>query len=60
MKFRIQERKYSSNIIEKQVGKSWTPYLAPLVTKKEGDIIVEQWLRNFDYRERLKHSTRKT
>jgi hypothetical protein len=41
MNYRIQERKYSSNIIEKKVGKDkWTPYLAPLVKKEEGDELV--------------------
>lgn len=43
--FRVQERKYSSNIIEGGYWQDnkiiWTPVIAPLVKKQEGDAIVE-------------------
>ena len=44
MQFRIQKRKWSSNIIEIGIEGDndkiiWTPYLAPLVRKAEGDIL---------------------
>jgi hypothetical protein len=45
--YRIQYRKGSSNIIEKKVlgenGKyKYIPFIAPLIRKEEGDIIVQQ------------------
>jgi|TARA_R110000782_G_scaffold67179_1_gene135824 hypothetical protein len=49
MEFRLQLRKFSTNIIEKKIvneeGKeSWTPYLSPLVTKTEGDELCDKIL----------------
>ena len=49
--FRIQERKYASNIIEKAIKKegskeiTWIPYLAPLENKKKGDKVCEMDLK---------------
>ena len=47
--YRIQKREYSSNIIEKGVEEDnkikWYPYIAPLCSKKEGDIICEKILK---------------
>jgi hypothetical protein len=44
--FRIQKRLGSSNIIEKFVdGKTWTPWVAPLCNKKEGDILTEELIK---------------
>lgn len=40
--FRIQERKHSSNIIEKLVDGRWIPYIAPLVKKEDGDKITAE------------------
>lgn len=40
-KYRLQIRLASSNIIEKLSGKTWTPYLAPLVAKAEGDKLCD-------------------
>ncbi len=47
--YRIQKRKYSSNIIEIGVLDEnnkikWTPYIAPLISKVEGDIVAERIL----------------
>ena len=40
---RIQKRKYSSNIVEKNIGDDekpkWIPYIAPLIKKEEGQEI---------------------
>jgi len=49
MKFRIQERKFASNVIEasnkKENGKDkWFVYLMPALMKKEGDILCEKLL----------------
>ena len=47
MIYRIQVRKHSSNIIEASDnnGKTWFPYLAPLIGKKEGDKLVDNLLK---------------
>ena len=49
MDFRIQERKYSSNIIEIRVvnegRERWIPYVAPLCKKKDGDVVADQILK---------------
>lgn len=43
MKYRIQHRKFSSNIIESSLdGKTWTPFLAPLIKKEDGDKLTEK------------------
>jgi hypothetical protein len=50
--FRIQKRMYAPNILEVETsgldpkdknykGGKWKPYLAPLVGKKEGDIVIQ-------------------
>lgn len=49
MDFRIQKRKGSSNIIEMitftEEGKEkWIPCIAPLLRKKDGDVLCEQIL----------------
>lgn len=44
MDYRIQYRKYSSNIIEKKVDDKWIPFIAPLVKKTEGDLICNTLL----------------
>jgi hypothetical protein len=40
--YRIQKRKFSSNILEKKYvendKETWRPFIAPLCNKKEGDI----------------------
>jgi len=46
-KYRIKKRKWSSNVIEKLVGKTWSVFLAPTVKKQEGDEICEQLLTYF-------------
>lgn len=47
--FRIQEREYSSNIVERGIlldnKIKWTPYLAPLVRKEEGDKLCDNLMR---------------
>lgn len=44
-KYRIQRRKYSSNVLEAKRDGSWTPCLAPLFMKKEeGDKLCEKLL----------------
>ena len=52
--YRLQIRKYSSNIIEKKIisdgGKeTWIPYIAPLVNKKLGDIEAKRLLHFLNY-----------
>lgn len=48
--YRIQERKFSSDIIEFSMnnGKTWKPLLAPFLSKKMGDGLAElmlEWLK---------------
>ena len=52
--YRIQRRKWSSNILERGVryktskGEdkiNWEPYIAPLVSKIEGDIICDKLIK---------------
>ncbi len=47
--FRIQKRKFSSNIIERgeeSEGKTiWMPHIAPLCRKEEGDIVCDNLLK---------------
>ncbi len=46
MNYRIQQRKYSSNILERSIdGKHWKAFIAPLINKDEGDLIVEGLLK---------------
>lgn len=46
--YRIQHRNYSANIIEGGYVKDgkmiWEPLVAPLVSKKEGDVLTEELL----------------
>lgn len=42
--YRIQQRKYSSNIIEKNINDNWVPYIAPVCNKKHGDIICNNMI----------------
>ena len=49
MEYRIQRRKGSSDIIEicsnpREKGHKWVPFIAPLITKKEGDRLAEELL----------------
>lgn len=48
--YRIQQRTYSSNIIEKGEIESdkvkWEPYIAPLVKKQEGDKLCEELIKH--------------
>ena len=48
MFFRIQKRLASSNIIERSLdGKTnWTPFIAPLCKKSEGDKICEEFMNH--------------
>lgn len=47
LNFRIQKRKFSSDIIEyTEDGKIWKPYIAPLSSKKQGDLVTHK-LFNF-------------
>lgn len=43
--YRIQQRLYTSNIIEKNIGTSenpkWIPFVAPLCKKEQGDSLCE-------------------
>ena len=52
MDYRIQQRRGSSNIIEKKIvteGKEkWIPYIAPLCRKEEGDVVAELILKYFN------------
>ncbi len=47
--FRIQTRRFSSNIIEKRIEKTgkitWIPYVVPVVKKEEGDLICKNLLK---------------
>ena len=40
--YRITTRLASSNIIEKKIGNTWTPWIAPLCSKEEGDKICTE------------------
>ena len=43
LKYRIQKRKYSSNIIEaSDDGKNWYPYLIPAIKKFKGDMLCKR------------------
>lgn len=46
MKYRIQSRKMSTDIIEVSYdnGRTWKPYLAPLIDKIEGDRLINRVL----------------
>lgn len=50
MYYRIKKRLFSSNIIERGIEKDdtivWTPFLAPLVNKREGDLLSAKLLKN--------------
>lgn len=38
--YRIQKRNWSSNVLERRIGKAkWQVFLVPTVNKKEGDAI---------------------
>lgn len=57
MKYRIQKRETSSNIIERKVGDGkWIPFLAPLCSKEEGDDLVEMLLDDLESDGRRKHN----
>ena len=54
MQYRIQKRKHSSNILERSTdGKHWEAFIAPLVKKDEGDILVEGLLKLYSSHARL-------
>ena len=54
-KYRIQKRKYSSNVIEKLDDKSkWIVFLCPTVRKSEGDIFVDELLLHLNKPIKLK------
>lgn len=50
MYYRIKKRLFSSNIVERGILKDdtivWTPFIAPLVHKREGDVICDKLLKN--------------
>ena len=43
--YRIQKRKWSSNIIEIKIGKTWTVYLCPTIKKKDGDALCDKLIK---------------
>ncbi|MDC7248565.1 MAG: hypothetical protein PQJ49_01440 [Sphaerochaetaceae bacterium] len=56
MNYRLQERKFSSNIIEKRIvteeGKErWIPFVAPLVKKTDGDVVCNEILEFLNNKE---------
>ena len=58
--YRIKERLYSSNIIERgtytEDGKiKWDPFIAPLVKKEEGDLVCETIFKNIEIMANNRH-----
>ena len=43
--YRIKERKYSSNIIEKLIGKKWVVFIIPVCDKRNGDAECERLIK---------------
>jgi len=43
--YRIQKRKWSSNIIEILIAKTWSVYLCPTIKKKDGDALSEKLMK---------------